>query len=498
MIYGTRANGNQHGLVLTKPIVVDVMLDRAGYSHDFDLRAVKVIEPAAGDGAFAISIIDRLYASSLKFGFSFQNVLSNLVFFEINEYMASVLSERIEARLSEYSAYPPKDLVRKEDFLLSTINKCNLIIGNPPYVRHENIPEKQKKEYRKLFRTFTHRSDLYIAFYEKSLRLLEANGILSFICSNRWLKNQYGKSLRNLIRLSYALDEIIDLEGTCPFEEEVIAYPAITTIHKSCERHRENYYRIHDIGELDKIDISIKPSRTLNTKNPLNWFSYESLIEKELLVPILTSKDVKNNQFMWSGNYVLNPFAAHGGLIDLNKYPKAKKYLDSKKDLLLKRHIARKNPNSWYKTIDRIIPQLTNQNKIILPDISGNSHLFIDRGLYYPHHNLYYITGQNYDKLVLLAAILMSEFVKNQLLELGNKMNGGYPRWQSQNLKKLWIPIIDAIPAETSKTLADAYHKRDYKVINGLITERKISDYNFSVGQTKLFEPEPEKYKEDI
>jgi adenine-specific DNA-methyltransferase len=534
MIYGIRSNGNQHGLVLTKPIVVDLMLDRVGYSPYSDLREIKVIEPAAGDGAFAISIIDRLYKSSLKFDFSFQNALSNLNFYEIDEHMANKLTERIESRLAEYFAALPNNLIHREDFLLSNACRCNLIIGNPPYVRHENIPETLKKEYRKKFTSFNHRSDLYIAFYDKALNLLHTNGILSFICSNRWLKNQYGKSLRYLISLAYSVDEIIDLEGSCPFEEEVIAYPAITTIHKSTVQKRQNYYHIHDINELAEIDNRIKPSRKLNISNPLDWFSYkpngliyekfidsienqgfkigigvatgsdkvfirkdfESIVEKGLLIPILTSKDLKNNQLKWSGNYILNPFERFGSLVDLDKHPKAKAYLESKRNLLLKRHVAKKNPSAWYKTIDRITPQLLHKDKIILPDISGNSYLFIDRGNFYPHHNLYYITGREYDKLELLAAILMSSFVKIQLLELGNKMNGGYPRWQSQNLKKLRVPIIDAIPAETARTLSRAYQKRDYDQINNIITKEEIAGYCFSVRQTKLFEPEPEDYKD--
>ncbi len=534
MIYGVRSNGNQHGLVLTKRIVVDIMLDRVGYSQHNNLRELKVIEPAAGDGAFAISIIDRLYKSSLKFGFSFQKALSNLNFYEIDELLANKLTQRIESRLAEYFAALPNEIIHREDFLCSNAGRCNLIIGNPPYVRHEKIPEKLKTEYRKKFTSFTHRSDLYIAFYEKGLNLLQTNGILSFICSNRWLKNQYGKNLRDLIRLAYSVDEVIDLEGTCPFEEEVIAYPAITTIHKSSEQKRQNYYQIYDINELAEIDISIKPSRKLNISNPLNWFSYkpngliyekfidsienqgfkigigvatgsdkvfirkdfESIVEKGLLIRILTSKDLKNNQFKWSGNYILNPFDRFGTLVDLDKYPKAKVYLESKRNLLLKRHVAKKNPSAWYKTIDRITPQLLHKDKIILPDISGTLYLFIDRGNFYPHHNLYYITGREYDKLELLAAILMSSFVKIQLLELGNKMNGGYPRWQSQNLKKLRIPIIDTIPAETAKSISQAYQKRDYDQINRLITKEEIANYCFSIGQTKLFEPDPEDYKE--
>ncbi|MCC5917320.1 MAG: Eco57I restriction-modification methylase domain-containing protein [Cryomorphaceae bacterium] len=532
MIYGTRANGNLHGLVLTKPIVVETMLDRVGYTQYHDLRNIRVIEPSAGDGAFAVEIIERLYHSSLKFDFSFQKALSNLIFFELDNEMGILLEERIGSTLNKYNASVPENLIRIEDFLLSKSDKCDLIIGNPPYVRHENIPDEKKELYRRKFPTFKHRSDLYIGFYDKGLRLLNENGSLSFICSNRWLKNQYGVSLRNLIQLNYCLEEIIDLEETCPFEEEVIAYPAITTIRNTKKNTKANYYLIDDITKLRFINKDTDVTRTLDIVNSKNWFSYvwsgeehekflttiesqgfqigigvatgldkvfirndfKSLIEEEILLPILTSKDLKNNKLNWSGNYILNPFEITGQLIDLTKYPKAKEYLESHRSLLERRHVAKKNPRHWYKTIDRIKPTLTNQDKIILPDISGNSHIFIDKGNFYPHHNLYYITGSNQKKLVILASILSSDFIRKQLLELGTTMKGGYPRWQSQNLKKLRIPMIDAMPKETSDALIQAYHIKDYRTINQLVTEDEIGNYSFQVGQTTLFEPKGVEY----
>ena len=54
MIYGTRSNGNNHGLVLTKPLVVEKMLDLVDYVAASDLSKHRITEPSAGDGAFAV------------------------------------------------------------------------------------------------------------------------------------------------------------------------------------------------------------------------------------------------------------------------------------------------------------------------------------------------------------------------------------------------------------------------------------------------------------
>ena len=71
---------------------------------------------------------------------------------------------------------------------------------------------------------------MYVLFFEKSLACLKPNGKHCFICSNRWMKNRYGKKLRTLIACHYDLKKIINMEGANAFKEEVLAYPAITLI----------------------------------------------------------------------------------------------------------------------------------------------------------------------------------------------------------------------------------------------------------------------------
>ena len=49
--YGSRSDGGTHGLVLTKPHVVEMLLDLAGYRADRSLASLKLLEPACGQGA---------------------------------------------------------------------------------------------------------------------------------------------------------------------------------------------------------------------------------------------------------------------------------------------------------------------------------------------------------------------------------------------------------------------------------------------------------------
>ena len=172
-------------------------------------------------------------------------------------------------------------------------------------------------------------------------------------------------------------------------------------------------------------------------------------VENELIIPTISGRDLRGDQLNWQKKYLLNPYNADGTLIDLDRYPRAKQYLESHRERLSARHIAKKVSSRWYRTIDRIVPSLQTEPKIVLPDMSGNAFVFVDEGQYYPLHNIYYIKGRTLKYLKVLAALLMSDFVRNQLASVTNKMNGGFARWQTQHLRKLRLPDIQVIPKTT-------------------------------------------------
>jgi len=115
----------------------------------------------------------------------------------------------------------------RDDFLLTRIEgRFDFVVGNPPYVRQERIPAALLAEYRRRFHTLYDRADIYVPFFERALDLLDADGVLGFICANRWLKNRYGGPLRDKISKGYWLKNFINMEGVDAFHAEVIAYPA--------------------------------------------------------------------------------------------------------------------------------------------------------------------------------------------------------------------------------------------------------------------------------
>jgi type I restriction-modification system DNA methylase subunit len=76
----------------------------------------------------------------------------------------------------------------------------DVVIANPPYVSVEKFARTaQQKEWKRRFKTFAARGDIYCFFYERGLGLLRDDGVLTFISSNKFQRAGYGKGLRQLL-----------------------------------------------------------------------------------------------------------------------------------------------------------------------------------------------------------------------------------------------------------------------------------------------------------
>lgn len=97
-----RKTGRNHGVVFTSSNVVNFILDEVGYYHDINLNNIRILEPAAGNGSFALEIIKRLYNSSTIYQFDFITALKNNVrFVELDTQSYSRLTVRINHFLSK-------------------------------------------------------------------------------------------------------------------------------------------------------------------------------------------------------------------------------------------------------------------------------------------------------------------------------------------------------------------------------------------------------------
>ena len=113
-----------------------------------------------------------------------------------------------------------------------TPTEADFILGNPPYIRLENIPTERSAAYRRACPTMRGRSDIYVGFIETCLRILKPDGVLGFIVADRWMHNQYGADLRQIIADGYSVETVLTMHDVDAFEAKVSAYPAITVIRR--------------------------------------------------------------------------------------------------------------------------------------------------------------------------------------------------------------------------------------------------------------------------
>ncbi len=515
-----------YGEVFTRRWVVELILDLVGYTADRDLAEQVLVEPSCGTGAFLVPIVDRLIESSGRHGHDLRSVGGAILAFDLLAENAERARKAVGLRLhaagldSEAAEELARRWVSTGDFLLHghLPGGADYVVGNPPYIRLESVPRPIMDAYRRLCPTMRGRSDIYVGFIERGLDLLKQNGTLGFICADRWMRNQYGADLRELISESYAVDAAITMHDVDAFENDVSAYPAIIVIRRGPQQgavvaDTKRAFGHHDAAKLSswvrRSRRSAMASPTVDATRLDGWFdgrdlwptgspaqlalvadlearfppledprtgtrvgigvatgcdevyitTEAGLVEKERLLPLLQAGDTTTGAPDWSGAYLVNPWDEHG-LVDLKHYPRMARYLEANAGRLRGRHVARRRPTQWYRTIDRVDPHLLRRPKLVLPDLKAAAHPVLDDGSYYPHHNLYFVVSKAWD-LEVLGGLLLSDIANLFVGAYCVKMRGGCYRFQAQYVRRIRVPDIDSVPHSAAQRLARAFRERD-------------------------------------
>lgn len=106
----------------------------------------------------------------------------------------------------------------------------DIAISNPPYVRQEQIGDF-KPSLKGQYDCYSGTADLYVYFYERSLRVLRDGGVLTFISSNKYFRAGYGEKLRRFLGERSTILHLIDFGDAPVFT--AIAYPSIIIARKA-------------------------------------------------------------------------------------------------------------------------------------------------------------------------------------------------------------------------------------------------------------------------
>jgi len=342
------------------------------------------------------------------------------------------------------------------------------VIGNPPYVRQEQL--KDKDFFKDHFEVYDSVADLYVYFYEVSHRLLRRFGRFGMITSNKFMRAAYGEKLREFLAREAYVREIVDF-GDLPVFPDVSAYPCIVLTTKGNEaRGSVRYLRVPSLdfvsldqlveergGELppgaikgaawrlispeeysilekmEQVSVLLKRwlGKTeirrgvltgLNEAFFIDETTRAHLIEEdrksaELIKPLVVGEDIKRYEIEFRNRYLI--FTRRG--VNINHYPAIKRHLEQFRERLEPRPPdwdeekqgkwpgRKPGAYAWYEIQDTIdYYEDFAKPKIILPDIAVEARATYDHKQLFVSNTAYIIATTDVSLVALLNCRLLN------------------------------------------------------------------------------------------
>ncbi|MEN7550527.1 N-6 DNA methylase [Rapidithrix thailandica] len=149
--------------------------------------------------------------------------------------------------------------------------------------------------------------------------------------------------------------------------------------------------------------------------------------------------------------------------IDLEKYPKAKKYLLSHEAQLKGRNYVIKAKREWFEIWVPQNPGLWKKPKLVFPDISVSPRFYFDHDGKIVNGNCYWMVANSkddIDKLRLIQGIANSKLMtRYHDLVFNNKLYSGRRRYFSQYVEQYPLPAFSSKEAQDIIRIADELHQ---------------------------------------
>ncbi len=415
------------------------------------------------------------------------------------------------------------------------------VIGNPPYVRQESLGLPFKEYAQKTFASYAGTADLYAYFIEKAHLLLLESGAFGMICSNKFMRANYGKPLRSFLASRTTLDQIVDF-GELPVFEKAATFPAIIITRNNKPKKQRFVYapikrldfqslekEVKNVGmALDERSLSgdnwtlanvqeiavfekMKKRGTplgqyvggniyrgvltgLNEAFVIDRVTRDRLIREdkksaEIIRPFVIGDDIRKYRVNFNKRYLI--FARHG--ISIQNYPAIERYLSAFRDRLLPKPkdwsgtkwIGRKpGPYKWYEIQDTIdYYREFEKPKIIYPEIAKESRFAFDEEGRYSNNKAFFIPVDDKYLLGILNSRLTWAFLKRLCSVLGDPDRKGRLELRTIYLEKLPIRVADF-----NTPIDKARHDRMVKLVESMLTIRKQLADADSVAQTGLIQ----------
>ncbi|UOR64981.1 class I SAM-dependent DNA methyltransferase [Helicobacter pylori] len=379
------------------------------------------------------------------------------------------------------------------------------IIGNPPYIRQEQIRDIKpllQKQYQDFYNST---ADIYTYFFALSYHLLKEKGFNAFITSNKYVRAKYGAQLRELLLKKTTIVSYMELNALKVFESAAVDTSIMSFIKQ--EPPKESRFNYYEPTPDDKNDL--KSARSLPMMQ--NALSTESFIfadatlldlrdkmesvgtplkdwdiqinygiktganeafiiptekreeilnacktqeerkrTEKLIKPILRGKDIKRYSYEWADLWVIN---THNGYtsnlkfkippIDIEKYPATKAHLDSYYDTIATRSDQGDTP---YHLRNCAYLEDFEKEKIVYGEIVQEPRFYLDNGecelgYFYAEATSFILTGEHLHYLLGMLHSKLITFAFKTFYAGGGLGESGY-RYKKAFIERLPIPKI--------------------------------------------------------
>lgn len=414
----------------------------------------------------------------------------------------------------------------------------DVVIGNPPYVRMETF--KEIKDYlRSNYSCHEERSDIYAYIMERAHKVLKSSGLFGMIISNKFLRANYGKPLREFIQKNASVNRVVDFAGLPVFKGATVRTIVLLT-SREAQKETLQYspplsMDIYTLVESEKMpvekaiegitylvsgatlakdtwnfaqqDADDLLNRLAETTTPLvkycdglicmgiksglteafviNTETRAKIIKEnpkaaEVIKPFLNGRDIRRYALEPKDIYLLYTYRG----VNIGDYPAVENHLKPFKEQLKKRATKQE----WFELQQSQYAYLKyfESPKIVFPDIATAPRFVLDKDGHFGSNTMYFIPRHDLYLLSLLNSKLATFYFRKVCAGLEGK-NETYLRFFGQYLEGFPVANADKKQQdkmvmfaeqmmELNKRLAKAKTPQEKESL-----ERQIQETDFSI-----------------
>ncbi|MDQ2051683.1 N-6 DNA methylase [Natronolimnohabitans sp. A-GB9] len=246
----------------------------------------RILDPASGSGTFPVKIYNEIRHQYPEL--SHQNIVDLITSVDINKFplhltALNLASQNIEERIDRIHAYhtsffnlDPETAklasARLDEESTEELGYFNGVIGNPPYIRNKNIPDKaafrshlsefgptNRSPYLDGSKKISKKSDAYVYFITKGTQFLQEGGRLGYVIPPKWLTARYGLDLQQFLFDHYRIEAVVS------FAERAFEDAFVDTCLLFVERCEDEESRQETVTKFIRVREEIEPEDLYET-----------------------------------------------------------------------------------------------------------------------------------------------------------------------------------------------------------------------------------------